>query len=89
MKENFVMRTSKYPESPEAVLQIPNAYQPPGGRNKRRRKPGQRAKREQYWRRPKEETTLGSQGWTVSNVGSQGTSHGSVLKKKGSKSRCT
>ncbi len=35
------------------------------------------------------ETTLGSLGRTVSNVGSGGTSHGSVLKKKGSKSRCT
>jgi hypothetical protein len=29
MKENFVTGTSKYPESPEAVLQILNAYQPP------------------------------------------------------------
>jgi hypothetical protein len=36
MKENFVMGTSKYPESPEAVVQIPNAYQPPAGRNKHR-----------------------------------------------------
>jgi hypothetical protein len=27
MKENFIMGTSKYPESPEAVLQILNAYQ--------------------------------------------------------------
>ena len=26
MKENFVKGTSKYPESPEAVLQILNAY---------------------------------------------------------------
>jgi hypothetical protein len=31
MKENFVMGTSTYPESPEAVLQILNAYQPPAG----------------------------------------------------------
>ncbi len=34
MKENFVTGTSKYPESPEAVLQILNAYQPPAGWNK-------------------------------------------------------
>ncbi len=39
-----------------------------------------------HW--PKVETTLGSQGRTVSNVESGGTLHGSVLKKKGSKSRC-
>ncbi len=29
MKENFVMGTSTYPRSPEAVLCILNAYQPP------------------------------------------------------------
>jgi hypothetical protein len=34
MKENFVTGTSKYPKSPEAVLQILNAYQPPAGWNK-------------------------------------------------------
>jgi hypothetical protein len=52
------------------------------------RKLGQQAKKEQYSRRPKVETTLGSQGRTVSNVGSGGTLHGSDLKKKRSKSRC-
>jgi hypothetical protein len=31
MKKIFVMGTSKYPESPEAVLRILNAYQPPAG----------------------------------------------------------
>ena len=35
MKENFVTGTSTYPESPEAVLQILNAYVPPAGGNKR------------------------------------------------------
>ncbi len=35
MKENFLMGTSTYPESPEAVLQILNAYKPPAGWNKR------------------------------------------------------
>ena len=35
MKENFVMETSTYPESPEAVLQFLNAYVPPAGWNKR------------------------------------------------------
>ncbi len=44
MKENFVMGTSKYPESPEAVLQIPNAYQPPSGWNKRRQEAGTMSK---------------------------------------------
>ncbi len=34
MKENFVTGTSKYPKSPEAVLRILNAYQPPPGWNK-------------------------------------------------------
>jgi hypothetical protein len=36
MKENFEMGTNKYPESPEAVLRILNAYQLPAGWNKRR-----------------------------------------------------
>jgi hypothetical protein len=40
MKENFVTGTSKYPKSPEAVLQILNAYQPPSGWNKRRQEAG-------------------------------------------------
>jgi hypothetical protein len=40
MKENFVTGTSTYPESPEAVLQILNAYQPPAGWNKRRQEAG-------------------------------------------------
>ena len=40
MKENFVMGTSKYLESPEAVLRIPNAYQPPAGWNKCRQEAG-------------------------------------------------
>jgi hypothetical protein len=31
MKENFVTGTSTYPESPEAVLRILNAYQAPAG----------------------------------------------------------
>ncbi len=31
MKENIVTGTSKYSKSPEAVLQILNAYQPPAG----------------------------------------------------------
>jgi hypothetical protein len=31
MKENFVTGTSTYPGSPEAVLRILNAYQPPAG----------------------------------------------------------
>jgi len=35
MKENFVTGTSMYPESPEAVLRILNAYVPPAGWNKR------------------------------------------------------
>ncbi len=34
------MGISKYPESPEAVLQILNAYQPPAGWNKRRQEAG-------------------------------------------------
>ncbi len=34
MNKNFVTGTSKYPESPEAVLRIPNAYQLPAGWNK-------------------------------------------------------
>jgi hypothetical protein len=34
MKENFITGTSEYPESPEAVLRILNAYQPPAGWNK-------------------------------------------------------
>jgi hypothetical protein len=44
MKENFVTGTSKYPKSPEAVLQILNAYQPPAGWNKRRQDAGKMSK---------------------------------------------
>jgi hypothetical protein len=40
MKENFVMGTSTYPGSPEAVLCIFNAYQPPAGWGKRRQDAG-------------------------------------------------
>ncbi len=36
MKENFVTGTSRYPESPKAVLRILNAYQPPAGWNRRK-----------------------------------------------------
>jgi hypothetical protein len=36
MKENFVTETITYPKSPEAVLHILNAYQPPGGWGKHR-----------------------------------------------------
>jgi hypothetical protein len=35
MKENFVTATNTYPESPEAVLRILNAYVLPAGWNKR------------------------------------------------------
>jgi hypothetical protein len=35
MTENFVMGTSEYPESPEVVLCILNAYVPPVGWNRR------------------------------------------------------
>ena len=61
MKENFVMGTSKYPESSEAVLRILNAYQPPAGWNKHR-KQEQRLKKERCSRSPTEETTHGNQG---------------------------
>jgi hypothetical protein len=39
-KETFVMGTSTYPKSPEAVLCILNAYQPPMGWGKRRHDTG-------------------------------------------------
>ncbi len=35
MAENYVTGTSKYPESPEVVLRILNAYVPPAGWNRR------------------------------------------------------
>ena len=35
MAENYVMGTSEYPESPEVVLHILNAYVPPAGWNRR------------------------------------------------------
>jgi hypothetical protein len=38
MAENYVTGTSEYPESPEVVLRILNAYQPPAGWNTNRRK---------------------------------------------------
>ena len=44
MKENFVTGTSTYPESPDAVLQILNAYQPPPGWNKRQQEAGAASK---------------------------------------------
>jgi hypothetical protein len=40
MKENFVTGTSRYPESPEAVLRILNAYQPPVRWNRRKQNTG-------------------------------------------------
>jgi hypothetical protein len=40
MKENFVTGTNTYPESPEAVLRLLNAYQPPAGWNKHRQEAG-------------------------------------------------
>jgi len=40
MKENFVAGTSTYPESPEAVLRILNAYAPPAEWNKHRQETG-------------------------------------------------
>jgi hypothetical protein len=43
-KENFVMGTSKYPESPEAVLQILIAYQPTTRWNKCRKEAGTTSK---------------------------------------------
>jgi hypothetical protein len=44
MKENFVTGTSKYLESPEAVLRILNAFQLPAGWNKRRQEAGTASK---------------------------------------------
>ncbi len=40
MKENFVTGTSRYPESPKAVLRILNAYHPPAGWNRRKQDTG-------------------------------------------------
>jgi hypothetical protein len=40
MKENFVTGTSTYPESPEVVVRILNAYQPPAGWNRRKQDAG-------------------------------------------------
>jgi hypothetical protein len=40
IQENFVMGTGTYPRSPEAVLHILNAYQPPTGWGKRRQGAG-------------------------------------------------
>jgi hypothetical protein len=89
MKENFVTGTSKYLESPEAVLRILNTYQPPAGWNKRRHEAGTTIKEGAIFM----QTEGGDNSWKsrqdCSNVGSGGTSHGSVLKRKGSKSRCT
>jgi hypothetical protein len=44
MKENFITGTSKYSESPEAVLRILNTYQPPAGWKKRRQEAGTTSK---------------------------------------------
>ncbi len=38
MAENYIAGTSEYPESPEMVLRILNAYQPPPGWNSNQRK---------------------------------------------------
>ena len=40
MAENYVTGTNKYPESPEVVLRIFNAYQPPAGGNQRKQEAG-------------------------------------------------
>ena len=40
MAENYVTETSEYPESPEVVLCILNAYQPPAGWNQRKQEAG-------------------------------------------------
>jgi hypothetical protein len=44
MAENYVTRTSEYPESPEVVLCIFTAYTPPAGWNKRRQDAGAASK---------------------------------------------
>ena len=46
MKENFVSGTRTYPESPEAVLRLLNAYQPPARWIKRRQEEGAAASKE-------------------------------------------
>ena len=53
MKENFVTGTSTYPESPEAVLLILNAYRPPAGWNKRRQEAGAVSKEEEMFAQSK------------------------------------
>ena len=40
MAENHVTRTSEYPESPEVMLRILNAYQPPAGWNRCKQEAG-------------------------------------------------
>jgi hypothetical protein len=72
MKENFAMGTSKYPKSPEAVLRILNAYQPPAGWNKHRQEAGTTSKegaifaqaegRDNYWKLRKDCFKCGKRG---------------------------
>ena len=40
MAENYVTGMSEYPESPEVMLRILNAYQPPAGWNQRKQEAG-------------------------------------------------
>jgi hypothetical protein len=81
--ENYIAGTSEYPESPEMVLHILNAYQPLQGWNSNRRKETQDA-----GGMTKEGTVFAQQGedaksrFASTTVGRRGTLHGGVLRKR-------
>ncbi len=89
MKENFVMGTSKYPKSLEAVLPILNAYQPPAGWNKCRQEAVTRSKEGAIFAQAKG----GDNSWKLRQdcfkCGKRGHIARECPEKKGSKSRCT
>jgi hypothetical protein len=91
MKENFVTGTSTYPKSPEAVLRILNAYQPPVGWGTEGNKmPEMGQRKEPCSRRPKEGKIPGRQGSTATSAGRRGTSHGSAPRtRRKKKNKCT
>jgi hypothetical protein len=89
MKENFVTGTSRYPESPEAVLRILNAYQPPVGWNRRKQDTGAGTEEETMFA----QAEGGDDSWKgriyCHKCWKKGTSHGSVPRtRRKKKNKC-
>jgi hypothetical protein len=89
MIENFVTGTSKYPKSPEAVLRILNAYQPPAGSNKSQQEAGTMSKEGAIFAQAKGGDNSWKSRQDCFKCGKRGRIAWECLEKEGKKSRCT